>query len=68
MVQLKEMPQRFEGSCRVEYETRSRLLFDMIQLKTRLALGVSNRPGEIPKIFENSPLKPLNGQPNLGQC
>ena len=26
------------------------------------------RPGEIPKIFENSPLKPLNGQPNLGQC
>ena len=24
--------------------------------------------GEIPKIFENSPLKPLNGQPNLGQC
>ena len=25
------------------------------------------RPGEIPKIFENCPLKPLNGEPNLGQ-
>ena len=24
------------------------------------------RPGEISKIFENSPLKPLKGQPNLG--
>ena len=33
-----------------------------------VVLNMGSRPGEIPKIFENSPLKPLNGQANLGQC
>ena len=33
-----------------------------------IILGMHNRAGEIPKFFENSLLKPLNGQPILGQC
>ena len=26
------------------------------------------RAGEIPNFFQNSPSKPLNGRPGLGQC
>ena len=37
---------------------------DIIEKSIVLTLSINIRPGEIPKIFENSPLKPLNDQPN----
>ena len=43
------------------------LIYFSVNIKEHMD-SLCNRAGEIPKFFEYSPSKPINGRPGLGQC
>ena len=61
-VSLRKSPELASKYAWVRPENRSELGAQNRKNNTE------NRAGEIPNFFENSLLKPLNGQPILGQC